>query len=152
MLSLPKNYTHRHFFVLTFCQTNMGCKTLNFGHNLDISQTLLICAGYIDMNYDASRLSQNLKYDIQSTKRLPTSKGFQVAKYVVKRRKWARWKFLYLKRPQETHSPAPILRKPRRNRNCLFAGFTDFQEKRNLSWNFELSEYCLFIFVDYVSV
>ena len=31
-------------------------------------------AGYIDMNYDASRLSQNLKYDIQSTK------NFQAAK------------------------------------------------------------------------
>ena len=47
---------------------------MNFGRNLDISQTLLICAGYIDMNYDASRLSQNLKYDIQSTKNFQSPK------------------------------------------------------------------------------
>ena len=52
----------------------MECKTLNLGCNLVISQTLLICAGYIDMNYDASRLSQNHKYDIQSTKNFQASK------------------------------------------------------------------------------
>ena len=48
-------HTSALFFV---SKTNMECKILNFGRNIDISQTLLICAGYIDMNYDASRLSQ----------------------------------------------------------------------------------------------
>ena len=100
----------------------------------------------------ALQISQNFKYDIQSTK------NFQAAKVSRLQSMW--WSgengrggnFFIWNGHRRPIAPPPSSASPVGIGIVCLPASQISRKKRNLSWNFGLSEYCLFISVDFVSV